>query len=249
MPLPRIDWRSSTARPARLSLLALVFLCAVAPGCGTGEYERRMQVGKQREAQRAAEAGRFNDALYGAGAIGQTPVMIRVAKVFTNSLDANSPDPVTGGPINPQRLKPPFLPDFPGFGNCYEAYHEDPQAALPYYCYLGAVEGDASLADTVLNQLKAAFPGSSPAWTPYDAATPSGETVAWRKVRFAGNQPFFQKNLPMPVNVNGIFELHVHESNGWLVFVGWRMPQSISAAVNWEELAALTDGTVQVPGS
>ena len=225
--------------------------CLTQTGCGTGAYEALMQK-RLAEIQTAAP---FTQ-LFGAGALPETPVKVRVPQVFKNSFAQDSPHPDDGEKIDPRRFEPPFL-SLPGIRLCYEQTAVAPTGEqTPYYCYLaafqanpGAVAGVAADIQTTLNN---EFPNSPAVWQDVVVKTAAGGDLTWRKIRVTGEMPVdIHTGDGNPDNVEfkklpGAFELWIYEVKNWVVLIGWREVDAVADKSNLAALAPLTAGTVEI---
>jgi hypothetical protein len=206
--------------------------CALAvlfAGCGTSDYNALVR----KQVARLRGEVKFRS-LYGPTTLPGTPVSVRVPMIFSESYAPDSPHPVDGQRIRPDRVQPPFLP-LPGLKLCYENTAANPEdVKLPFYCYLAAVPAQPGQADKYASdfqaRLKKAFPDAPDAWEAVDAESPTGFAVHWRKIRTQGNQPFLVKqgNMLTTKVEPGIFELWLHDAGEYVVLVGWRAPVSIN---------------------
>lgn len=254
--------RSALSAPLRFLLCgALVPLIA---GCGGSRYDTL--INKRLGALRSGAPFRM---LSAPAEIPETPIKLRIPIVFRNSYTAESGHSDDKGRIRPDRFQPPFL-TIPGLKICYEGVVSDSvNGRLPFYCYVGVVEGgDATaISNDLLTKLKETFKDAPEAWDRVDARSPQDRAVPWKKVRVLGDQPFRpggEESEPRPLP--GIFELWIHEADKYVVIVGWRTPTAIEGksatpaggATNpliqvslepkpdFSTLPALTAGTLQI---
>lgn len=240
---------SNKANAARLSsvISILVAILLIVSGCGTGEYERRLAD----RTNRIRTESRFNE-LYAPQDLPGVPVAVRVPVKFTDPpLVEGAPDKA-GQPVDPRRLKPIPL-DVPWLKLTYEGMVDNPQGGkLPYYCYVGAVDmaagGVANPAAAWSAEL-AGKGGTVADWTDFQGESPDGRTVPWRKLRFTGNQNFYTLdagNQGQFVQLPGILDVYLHEENGFLLLMAWRMPSSVEQQVDPAKWAALMAGCFAV---
>jgi hypothetical protein len=241
---------SRVALPFRRSLNSLAPLCCflflfALTGCGTSEYERRLNTG----ASKAQAESKWNN-LYGPQDLADTPVSVRLPKMFTDSPLVVGV-PVGGKPVDDRRVKP-MLFDFPGLKLTYETLVEDPQAGkLPCYCHVGAVAGAAGqLSAAVLADLQNKGPfDQQPTWSDFQAETSDGKTIACKKLRVTGQQDFYTLNKAgqeQYQQLPGLLEVYVHEEAGQQVLIAWRMPVSIEGTVALAKWAPVVAGSVSI---
>ena len=180
-------------------------------GCGTSQYSAFCLNARVEQLRSAAAFS----GLYGPTQLTDTPVKIRVPTIFGKSYTEASDHKQDGGKISPDRVQPPFLP-IPGFKICYEGTANDPGGnSLPFYCYLGAVPGQAGdgekLGAKLQETLKQKFPSTPETWDEVDCRTPNGTNEHWRKIRVVGDQSFrvLGAQKAEPKDMPGIFELWI----------------------------------------
>ena len=241
--------------------LVCVGLSVVLSGCGIGDYNRLMN-----RRLGALRAGAKFKNLYGPTQLSGTPISIRVPIIFASSYEETSPHKDDGAVIHPDRVQPPFL-KLRGFKVCYEGTVTQDNLKLPHYVYLAAVPSQAGDADKLAAQIQAdltkAFPkpddakaddaaaaepeqqAPEPTWEQVDVDTPQGVYSHWRKIRVEGDQTFRVRNSGKveEQKLPGIFELWLHDTDNYLVLVGWRTPKSIEGPA-----AAPAAGAVEAPG-
>ncbi len=253
-------WHVADRRLAVVVLLAV----AVCQGCGTGEYESRLNGGLS-----SLKKGSAFQQLYDAAPLADTPVMIRVPKVFSKSFREGSV--VNGKPVDPRRAKPLAVDLLGAVKIAYEAFIPDSDGTeKSYYLYLAAIKAEdaekARLTATraqstfkatgvakmqrsgkLFSFLEKAFPGKVDNWQDVQCPTFDGNELTWQKLRATGNQEFFcidrnkqQRYSSLP----GSLELYVRQEGDLLVFIIWRVPTSIESQAKLAELAPLVAGSV-----
>ncbi len=229
-------------------VLAWTLLLATLSACGTAEYEQRMEKTAQEIGQVVERRREFDEALHGSSAIGDTAVEIRVPNVFQASYQEGSSHPIDGQ-IDPRRFQPPFL-SLPGHQLTYEAEANNAEEVpRPYYYYLAVTDGDpAQLRSGLLAELKKTFPDTPAGWENFEAQTPEGDTVSWKRIQVAGPQQFPGFARGRFVQEDGIFALYHFAEGEQNVLVGWRIPQAVASKVDMERLARLTAGSVRISG-
>lgn len=232
-----------------LGLIALV-------GCGAAEYEERMLSSAKDIQTRQDRATRLNENLHGSAAIGDAAVEMRVPKVFEASFTPDSPHPADGAKINAQRLQPPFL-NLPGLKLTYEAHADGgDEKTYPYYCYLAAVQGTSGdagkLAEQLAGALRMGLPGGG-GWETVDCPTPDGGTLPCRRIRATGKQ-LFDATAPGSgrarfTQQDGKFDLYLHEGNGWITLVAFRVPAPLDEKFKLDDIGPLAVGTLKSPSA
>jgi hypothetical protein len=249
--LPLSDRRPSLST-IHYPLFTLLLLALV--GCGTGEYERRLNNRGERlrkEQERAQKESKFND-LYDWLKLTDVPaVSVRVPVLFKDPPLVEGAQ-VNGKVVDVRRVKPVQF-DLPWLKLTYEGFVDGADGKTPYYCYVAAAEMPADQLQTFQGTVSAALNAkphdSLVDWADYQADTPDGKQIAWKKLRFVGPQEFVTldaggqeqfKNLP------GVLEVYVHEEAGICVLIAWRAPSSIEQQIDLPKLASAVAGCVSV---
>jgi len=231
---------------ARLSLIPLFLL--VVQGCGTGEYERRVEEGL---AQAKANS-KFNG-LYGPQPLPETAVSVRMPKVFKDPPLVEGAQ-INGKPVDARRIKPGLFP-FPFLKFTYETYVDDAGGVkLPCYCYVGAVNAAGGRVRNPRGDIDASFQKkaefeSLTNWTDVQGETPEGRSNAWKKIRIECQQDFRtldkagqEKYAQMP----GVMEIYLHEEAEHYVVIVWRLPKSIEQKFDLAKWTPIVAGCVTV---
>lgn len=220
---------------------------AVCPGCGTGEYQRRLEA-RVAQIQQVAQFSVLYDVPL---PLPGTTVSVRIPSLFQIGFDANTQDPDGGGGlIDPRRLQPPFV-TLPGFKLTYEIIFTDSNnnnARRPFYIYMAvATAADAAagkpVAEAIREQVATQFP--SAAWEDVSCTSPTGAVVACKRINVSGPQVFYT-GPGQYESLSGVFQLYLHEAQGQHVLIGWRVPDAVSEKANLDQLARLTAGTIVV---
>ena len=232
---------------AILSSLAALFL-PVIQGCGTGEYERRLDEGLA-----AAKANSKFNGLYGPQALPETSVSVRIPKMFKDPPLVEGAQ-VNGKPVDARRIKPGLFP-FPFLKFTYEAYVDDAAGAkLPCYCYVGAVSKAGGRVRNPGGEIEVSLKNKAEFekltnWTDFQGETPEGRGNTWKKIRMESQQDFRtldkagqEKYAQMP----GLLEIYVQEEAENYVFIVWRMPKSIEQNVELSKWAPIVAGCVSI---
>ncbi len=246
-----------------LTAIVVLAVC-ICQGCGTGEYEKRLQ--KQ---VAGLEKGSVFQQLYDPSPLEGTPIFVRVPKVFKQSLKEGSI--IDGSPVDPRRTKPPKVDLLGGLKIAYEAIIADSDGnETSYYLYFAVVDvakaektrftaqrtastlkatGTAKMhrGGKLYQSLEKAFPGAVTEWEDVQCPTFDGHKVVWQKVRATGNQEFYsidRNKQQRYATVPGVLEFYVRQEGDLLVLIIWRIPTSIESQVKLAELAPLVAGSV-----
>jgi hypothetical protein len=182
-------------------------------GCGTGEYENRLQQRLSTMGQETAFA-EFGSAV----PIPDSTLAVSVPQGM---------EPVDAG-SDPKRLKIPFA-DLPEWKVTYEGFVEDAaKGRQHYYCYVAVAPGDNDPGTALHGRLGGAMPNTT---APADVQAPSasGKSETWRKFRSTGKQSFWyteSSGTGRLAEMEGLLEVwsrKVPEANCY-VLIAWRVP-------------------------
>jgi hypothetical protein len=232
------------------SVVAWIVLAVVAsalPGCGTGEYNSRLE----RKVKDLKSRSPFATLAEAPVDIAGSPFALRPPKDM---------QAVPAG-ADPKQLKIPFAPDLTS-KLTYEGSLADANGNQRlYYCYvfilpIPATPQDPTVAmvETLRQKLEPGKELAGVPTTPVDCAAPDGASTSWFKVRFTGSQEFLVKDktgkLLPAVKEDGVIEVWSHRDNkaGGIVALAWRVPKAIEGPdrVNLDELAPRVAGGVTV---
>lgn len=234
----------------RLARLSLVLLA----GCSTGRYDAdyAKAVATYRDAATFAVLNPVPDVF------AASRVMIKLPVGFGRVMDG--PPVVEGGPpvvADPNRLRPPFLAEFPG----YQATHEQRLAAegveLPVAVAIGvlpASAGRAAIERTILEQVRGdeAFKGGAAAWVDRQVEPREGGPRAWRVLTLVGPQIFesLVAGNQEYKRWEGTCEiwLSADPQQDLITVMAWRVPEKVAGLlpVRLSQLAETTARTVAI---
>ncbi len=225
----------------------LLLAMGVVAGCGTGDYEKRLETRASRPQTESLYQG-----LYGALQLPGTPVSIRIPQMFKDApLVAGSVDK-DGKPVDPRRISPGLF-ELPWLTLTYEGFVDNPQGdKLSYYCYLAAVDKAAKNLPDPAAGWGTELSGKGGAvvnWAEFQGKSAEGQVIPWKKFRFTGDQEFYSINKAGQgtfVKVPGVLEIYLREDAGQLIVVAWRVPTSIEQQVDVAKWAPLVTGCVTV---
>ena len=221
---------------------AVVVVVAACQGCGTGEYERRLN---QRVPTLGAESGfaKLDQVVDLPG----TPLVLRLPGALQR-LDES---------VNPSRLSPPFM-EIPDRKLTYEGSITDAQGGKQhYYCYVAinsvAAIGEGSPIKPIYQRARSAFPDMAASTEDVHIKTPEGRAIVWQKFSFTAKQGFSytdQAGQQRSVDMDGILEVwaRLEQEAGFHVMVIWRVPAGIAGKdyANLAERASLVAGSISV---
>jgi hypothetical protein len=223
-------------RVAMISTLSLLF------GCGTGEYERRLEEGSA-DVQKNSKFAPLGSPT----TIPGTQMSLQFPKVM-QTFD------ITG---DPQRAKCPVL-DVPGLKATYEGtLKDDKDNDVHFYLYVGASEMKYSPVGNWLSELQQKFPkaeasNSTGANSNYSCESPEGLSVPWEEIHFKCDQKFYYPTKENPQNymtTSGNLVCLGHIDNGICTMLFFRYPSNLESRheadfnSDWIKLVA---GTLKV---
>jgi hypothetical protein len=251
-------WRHRWKRQA--GLLAAAALVVVA-GCGTQEYERRLQATVREMELRWP----FDENLQPLTKFDPTPICLRIPKVFSRTA-INHPDPPEGdAAIVANRTKIPSV-DLGGAMLTYEAFIVDQKkGSVPYYMYVAvsdlakgyglrsifnrdpkAVDGAMDNTGSIYKGVKESLAKTAENWEFVRCATPEGTQIAWQKLHAAGEQSFCYRDSggkQSLIKLPGLLDIYARVEGDYLVMVAWRIPEMLQGQANFSDLEQLVAGS------
>ena len=202
----------------------------VLAGCGSGDYNRRMEttITKLNEAgdMAAAVYAQASEVLDTAGS--PTGISLRLP-VFIGS-DAKALRAGDAG------ARPPFV-NLPGYSYGYEVQ----VGGQPAYAYFAAVAASGKTAEAITQEIQAqiskAF--SSATWQDTPVASPEGGSVNVKLLSVIGSQAFGAEAQ------EGRFDLYLVSSATHHVLLGWRAPVATADNEKIFQNVAISMGTIQ----
>lgn len=194
-------------------VVVLLAVIGMVSGCGTGEYESRLQ-------QRLSTMGQET-----AFAEFGSPVQVPDS-MLTVSIPKELQPVDAGG--DPQRVKIPFA-ELPEWKATYEGSIEDSvKGKQHYYCYLAVAPGETDPGVALHGRVSGTMPNTT---APADIQVPSasGKSDVWRKFRSTGKQNFWYTEPSgngRLAEMDGLLEVwtrKVPEANCYML-IAWRVP-------------------------
>jgi hypothetical protein len=237
--------------PLFLFLLCHVLVFSVVSGCGTGEYERRLETRRSDKAKTEAKLR----ALYAPLEVRGTPVSVRMPKTVFLEPPLVEGALVGGKPVDVRRVKPGKLVTIPGLKLTYEGFVDTEGVKLPYYCYVGVIDAQGGqVLEEAANKMRMELAAQRPQdtslnWQDLRVETPDGSESDWKKLRVENSQEFFtldKAGQGQFKSVPGVLEIYLHVEAKSGVVIAWRMPAGIESKVNLKKWATLVAECVSV---
>ena len=210
----------------------IVALAVCVSGCGTAEYESRLEatagalMRAETEARTKAQRAQLYAGFYGAGDIPGTTIKIRVPKAFNESFNDL---PLEGFTIPDLRV-------------AYRGKAEDGTGPWTLHIFSSPVPNpgdDRKLADLLKQQVAAAVKGSTPEWQEQKCPIPEGGEMPWQVIEAKGEQTLEGSAQAADVRV------YMHVANGQAVVLVWDMAEGFVNVSNVDQLAPLVAGSVE----
>jgi hypothetical protein len=236
-----------------------VLAALVVVGCGTAEYETKLDQAVRRlrienkfvgiDVKETLIAAIKNEQGTGAKISIRKPSYFGGPAFTEGAADPRQPSQ----PLKPERVKPPQLTNFPGFQFSYEQKSQTRGFGIAYL-YFGAQPADSGAADRVLADLQAANaanPAAAPenapqTWVTVQADTPDGGSTPWKMISLTGSNVFWIEGNPQADHLAGTFIVWMREQQGFQVFVGLRVSTMGVDLEPLKKLVTASLGTVRV---
>ena len=196
-------------------------------GCFSGDYNRRMD----ESIKQLGDLGAKANAIY------PTSSPVQDAGGTATGISLRLPQ-LIGGSVTALRAteagaQPPFM-QLPGLSYTYPLQVQE-QPAFTYFAAVAVAEKGADVVEQEVQAAVAtAFSGA--AWTEETLSTPTGGSIAVKRISVTGNQAFGDKKE------DGRFDLYLVPSATHTVLIGWRAPVS---ATTFFQHAAIAMGSVE----
>lgn len=187
-------------RAHRLGLLAVAAILGTLSGCGTGEYNKRMQetiTGAAEQVERTA------DLHAGPTQVDALGFSINLPLFIDDKVVAHTGD----------REQPPFM-KLPSLNFTYEVPVND-QPAFIYVAGVPADQDEEQLMNSLKQELEKSFSGAN--WENVTLTTPGGDSLRMKRLSVFGMQRFDD------VETEGQFDLYLFDSSSHHVLLGWRV--------------------------
>jgi hypothetical protein len=220
-------------------------------GCGTSEYERRMNSLGLAAAQRGATSASFDEKLFAAAPIDPNqPPTIRVPQLLTYPFVTGTVDAdFANAPVAATELQPPKI-QLPALKATWRGYGKNALGvSLPIYLYLSQQPAGTtpSLMDSVSSQVNAAYPGKVTPWEDISFIAQDGVTsVPWKRLTVTADMPYGVPPGAEIATAPTKLHFYVHNSNGWEVLAGFRISEELDNDLKYTvETAAMVGGTLK----
>ena len=236
--------RHSRIFPAAAAMAVLLGNCV---GCGTGEYERRLEKSIQQGEQGSAFQDMREVTVPGTSVKLLLPPDSPGVELGTTPLAAETAQP---------RLKPKAGEDtLPALKATYEgfvAYGEgETGGKTAYYCYVSVgdmgIYGAKDPARDLRNRVGRALDVSTGRWEEIQCESKGGLASDWKRLQFSSPQEFYNEDAKGTKDFrpeDGIVEIYCREVNGQFVVICWRLPKRCESNVNLAAWATRVAGSV-----
>ncbi|MBN2477427.1 MAG: hypothetical protein JXB62_22670 [Pirellulales bacterium] len=216
-------------------------------GCGTAEYEDRVEA-RIREARQGSAFAQMQSPVTLPG----TSLKVQVP----NNLESTPlPDDTPADRLNPLASEQSSF--VTGRKLTYEGLVEDSeQGKLPFYCYLIVLDPESfrgrEPVKNLWQSLKNDFAGEASPPAQVKCQTPQGLEIEWQMVRVTAPQKFVYvkpDGQSEPREMPGIFEFYVRTEGDHVIVIAWRVPEHLESHVGLKERAHLVAGSVTSPAA
>lgn len=222
--------------------LSFLGVLALLVGCGSGEYEARLEAHVDQLKKGSSFRG-----MQPPVSLPGVPVSVRLPEQL------DKPPLVEGSGVDARRRKVPGT-NLLGLKMTVEGFVTDSDGGkIAYYGYFGAADLSHPTARDYERQLRAAIlavcPDATPNWSLVEGQTPAGAAVEWQRAEGTGEQEFYyldasgnESYRQMP----GRFEVWTRREEGYLLIMAWRIPTSIIPNTELEQWLPRVAGTMTV---
>lgn len=237
-------------RCLRLVALLAVASCAFALGCGSGEYQKRLNNTVKRLKEQSAFAG-MSDPITLPG----TKLTFCVPKEFVNAADKTD-DPLHKKLISPNPLRFEQADAAAFYMYLTEPKPEQSEDLPALTLHWGrrdpATGSKQDPSSELMYALQDALPNKELKWEEVQFSTPEGGSLTWQKLSAAGNMEFItvkcaDGTLTGAKRMSGDLYLYMykHPESGVFVWMVWRVPAIIAGDVGAESLAQRVGGSLK----
>lgn len=234
----------------KLAIRVLVFLyCAAIVGCGSGEYQKRLN----RTVEKLKQQSVFAD-LGEPQRLGETKISIRVPKDFHNA-DNKKDDPLypklkACSPMRPEHAAGPVFYYYLTEPKAEQG--EDLPAMTLHWGWRDVAQARQDPSTELLYAVLEVLPTKDGTlrWEEVQFPTPEGGSVTWNKVSSSGNMEFVLVKcadgmLTGTKRTSGDLHLYLRKEGEVFVWMIWRVPGIIAGDVGQEGLAAKVGGALK----
>jgi hypothetical protein len=240
--IPHHDLHLSTRQSLVYGLSLLALSCW--SGCGTGEYEERLNANLGR-LRSGSEFNQLGDEVSVPG----TSIKIRLPKEMVD--DKGFKRPITFTLLtegDPRRTKPGYI-DLPGLAATFEALIEDQDhGKTPIYLYLWTMKTAEDTEQRLLNTVGGQWQNTS-AGQSLAAQMPGGRSVDWQKIHgtMVTNFAYLDsqgKETYRPLK--SAVEILYRKFGDQVIVLGWRAPEGYVKYAQIEKWLPLVAGCIRV---
>lgn len=238
-------------RLSKLTVIAII--AAVLAGCGKAAYEKQMFAVKDN----LTLASRFienlhkteNDVIDGV-AVMKLPLYID-GDALTFQTGAKTR---VGNPISRDRIQPPSV-NIPRFAYSYEMFVDmgGIDNKHPLYWYFGSAPADAKLKgieQALRSETAKMVAKSKPSFVDVSIPTPTGGTIAYRKMSVKGKQDFnTDPDVPDTEQREGQFDVYIHTTADAHVIIAIRGSNEVIEKLDAINIGTFALGTLKAEGA
>lgn len=234
----------------RLFAPVAVAFCVFALGCGSGEYQKRLNNTLKRLKEQSAFAG-MSEPMPLPG----TKLTFCVPKEFVNAAD-KSADPLHKKLLSPGPLRPEQADAAAFYMYLTEAKPEQGEDLPAMTLHWGrrdpATGSKQDPSSELMYALQDALPNKELKWEEVQFSTPEGGSLTWQKLSASGNMEFVMVKcadgaLTGAKRMSGDLHLYIykHPESGVFVWMVWRVPGIIAGDAGAESLAQRVGGSLK----
>jgi hypothetical protein len=222
--------------------MSVVGLLTALVGCGSGEYEKRLEANVGQVKKGSSFRG-----MQPATSLPGVPVSVRLPEQL------DGPPLVEGSGVEDRRRLVPNA-KLPGLCMTVEGFVTDSEGGkIAYYGYFGAADLSGPIARDYDRLIRAVIlavcPDATPSWSPVEGQTPAGAAVEWQRAEATSQQEFYYVDSSGNADyrtTNGRFEVWTRREGGYLLIMAWRVPTDFLPSTGLDQWLPRVAGTMTV---
>jgi len=225
-----------------IASLPLLGLLALLVGCGSGEYEERLEANLGQVKKGSSFRG-----MQAPVSLSGVPVSVRLPEQL------DGPPLVKGSGVDERRRLVPNA-TLPGLRMTAEGFVTDSAGGkISYYGYFGAADLSHPTAGDYDRLIRAAIlavcPDATPSWSRVEGQTPTGAAVEWQRAEATSEQELYYVDASGNADyrsTNGRFEVWTRREGGYLLIMAWRVPTDFLPSTGLDQWLPRVAGTMTV---